>query len=90
MLSYLSRSAHLAPALKSTAQAVANGSKNIIPGVYEGVVVELVQPSPKALTAYTMAKRCATGPIRASAGIAGIGAMLVYGGLLLRGRIGSN
>ncbi|KAK8390925.1 hypothetical protein O3P69_016937 [Scylla paramamosain] len=31
MLSYLSRSAHLAPALKSTAQAVANGTKNIIP-----------------------------------------------------------
>ncbi|KAK8390926.1 hypothetical protein O3P69_016937 [Scylla paramamosain] len=70
MLSYLSRSAHLAPALKSTAQAVANGTKNIIPGVYEGVVVELVQPPPKALTAYTMAKRCATGPVRASAGIA--------------------
>lgn len=71
MLSYISRSAQLAPALKSTAQAVANGSKNIVPGVCEGVAAELVQPSPLALTTTAMAKRCATGPVRARAGVAG-------------------
>ena len=71
MLSYISRSSHLAPALKSSVQAVANGSKNIVPGVYEGAAVELVQPPPLVLTTTAMAKRCATGPVRARAGVAG-------------------
>ncbi|MPC27511.1 hypothetical protein E2C01_020682 [Portunus trituberculatus] len=39
-------------------------------GQDSNMVVELMQPLPKALTAYTMAKRCATGLVRASAGIA--------------------
>ncbi|KAG0711623.1 Cytochrome b-c1 complex subunit Rieske, mitochondrial [Chionoecetes opilio] len=71
MLSYISRSSHLAPALKSSAQAVANGSKNIVPGVYEGGAAPvLVQPPPLVLTHSAMAKRCATGPVRATAGVA--------------------
>lgn len=71
MLSYIGRSGHLAPAIKATSQAVANGSKNIIPGVVEAAAAPLVQPSPLALTASAMAQRCATGPVRARAGVAG-------------------
>lgn len=71
MLSYIGRSAQLAPAVKASAQAVANGSKNIVPGVVEAAATPLVQPGPLALTAATMAGRCATGPLRARSGVAG-------------------
>lgn len=71
MLSYIGRSAQLAPAVKATSQAVANGSKNIVPGVVEAAAGPLVQPPTLALTSAAMVKRCATGPIKARAGVAG-------------------
>lgn len=71
MLSYIGRSGQLAPAVKASAQAVANGSKNVLPGVVEGAAAPLVQPPTLALSAAAMAGRCATGPLRARAGVAG-------------------
>ncbi|XP_050704065.1 cytochrome b-c1 complex subunit Rieske, mitochondrial-like [Eriocheir sinensis] len=70
MLSYIGRSGQLAPAVKASAQAVANGSKNVLPGVVEGAAAPLVQPPTLALSAAAMAGRCATGPLRARVGVA--------------------
>jgi len=69
MLSYIGRSSQLAPALKGSAQAVANGVKNITPGVPIAAADTLVQPLPLAITSTAMAKRCPTGPVVAKTGI---------------------
>jgi len=69
MLSYIGRSSQLAPALKGSVQAVANGMKNVAPGVVERPTQVLYQ-IPVALSANTMAKKC---PTRAIVGKAGIG-----------------
>lgn len=70
MLSYIGRSSQLAPALKGSVQAVANGVKNTAPGVAVAATEVVVQPLPLLITTTAMAKRCPTGSLVAKAGIA--------------------
>ncbi|XP_047497682.1 cytochrome b-c1 complex subunit Rieske, mitochondrial-like isoform X1 [Penaeus chinensis] len=69
MLSYIGRSSQFAPALKGTAQAVAGGLRNVVPGAVDAAAPELVQKAPLALTPASMAKRCPTGAVVAKAGL---------------------
>lgn len=72
MLSYIGRSSQFAPALKGSAQAVANGLRNVVPGAVDAAAPELVQKVPLALTPASMAKRCPAGAVVAKAGLGGI------------------
>ncbi|XP_076055440.1 cytochrome b-c1 complex subunit Rieske, mitochondrial-like [Oratosquilla oratoria] len=69
MLSYVGRSSQLSPALKGVSQTVTNGLKNVVPAV--ALKNEPILPGhPTTLTVDSMAKYCATGPVRARSGIA--------------------
>jgi len=69
MLSFVGRSSQLAPALKASSQAVANGVKAAAPGVV--IVEENIKKDKVAvpLTHTSMAAKCVTGPFIAKAGV---------------------
>lgn len=69
MLSYIGRSSHLAPALKGSVQAVANGLRNVVPGVVDETAPGIVSKLPLAVTTTAMAKKCPTGAVVGKAGI---------------------
>jgi len=69
MLSFVGKSSHLAPALKASAQAVANGVKPIVPGV--AIVEDKLKADKVAvpLSTTSMAAKCPTGPLIAKSGV---------------------
>lgn len=69
MLSYIGRSCQLSPALKGSAQAVANGLKNAAPGVVHAPA-DVLDRAPLVLTAPAMQKKCPTGQTRVRCGVA--------------------